>query len=91
MRLSYNVFSSSLAQDIKDELFKHPLIIQGDPLNVYYLDSKHIDYYLTSANIFLFVKLYKLVLYTVLPRFEKLSNYLKSIVKVCTRLNISIP
>ncbi len=69
MTLSYNVFSSSMAQDIKDELFKHPVIIQRDPVNVYSLDSKYIYYYLTSADIFLFVKFFKLALYTDLPRF----------------------
>lgn len=68
MTLSYNVFSSSMAQDIKDELFKHPVIIQDDPVNVYSLYSKYIYYYLTSADIFLFVKFFKLALYTELPR-----------------------
>lgn len=91
MTLLYNASRTSMAQDIKDELFKHPVIIEGEAVNVYSLDSKHIDYYLTSADILLFVKLYKLVLYTELFRFEKLSNYLKSIVKICTRLNIPIP
>jgi len=47
--------------------------------------------YITSKDIYRFIKYFKIVLDDVFPRMKHLNSYIRAIVKICTKLNIAIP
>jgi len=59
--------------------------------NTVYTVGGDLENYITSKDIYKFVKYFKVILYNEFPRMKLLNAYLKSIIKICTKQNIPIP
>ena len=59
--------------------------------NKLYVAGDNYDNYVTSKDIYNFVKYFKIVLNNEFPRMKLLNSYIRDIVKICTKLNIAVP
>ena len=59
--------------------------------NTVYTVSDELENYITSKDIYRFVKYFKVVLDNEFPRMKLLNTYLRSIIKICTKQNMTIP
>ena len=96
MTNSYNTSHPQMAAYIKEGLQPHTISVKNDNnkvdnITVYSISKDNLDCYVTNKDIHNFIKLFKIVLYTEFTRFEQLSLYIRSIVKICTKLNIAVP
>lgn len=59
--------------------------------NTVYTVGDELENYITSKDIYKFVKYFKVVLDNEFPRMKLLNTYLRSIIKICTKQNMTIP
>ena len=59
--------------------------------NKFYVAGDNYNNYITSKDIYNFVKYFKIVLNNEFPRMKLLNSYIRDIVKICTKLNIAVP
>lgn len=60
-------------------------------ISVFSLNENSLERYITSADIQIFIKLFKIVISREFPKYGELKNYIKGIVRICCKLNIPIP
>jgi DNA-directed RNA polymerase len=90
MTYSYNASHPQMVNYVKQALHSFTMKI-GDKEEIVYSNSETSKCYLTSKDISIFVKCFTDVIKETFPKMHELKNYIKSIVKICTKLNIPIP
>lgn len=82
MTNSYNTTVIQMVKYIKDELSPHEITNDNETCTVYSLSKDNTKNYLYGKDLYVFVKLFKAVLGVEFPRFNKLNQYIRSIVKI---------
>lgn len=99
MTKSYSATSLSMANYVMELMHPHKIIyeeiisgvITKKDIYVYSLDENSLNKYITKKDIYLFMRIINDVLTNVFPKYKKLNNYTKTIVKIFIKLNIPIP
>lgn len=90
MTYSYNASFPRMSSYVREALYPQQKIILGKEETVYSVSQNSLDY-LTNKDINTFVKCFITVIKETFPKMQELKNYLKSIVKICTKLNMPVP